>query len=216
MQEIIQAIQEHASPRLYDWLILVVALLAIVISGLAAYFAYRLNQKQSAILEQQNRIALFDKRHEVYLYILPLYSYGLNCNDDKIEKNGSNDIYFVIFDILCENYRRFLPQHDELFLDSFESKEYNLSYLKDDIRHFIDGLEKIHITITSKLPLLFEPKICEGYIKLYLKMLHILTLSLKFTDDEKMEKEILEFNLQAYYFSRVTFQKAIDVMELHK
>ena len=56
----IKTMQAHADPRPYDWWIFWVAVASAVVSVVITSFIYC---RQSAILKQQNRIALFEKRH---------------------------------------------------------------------------------------------------------------------------------------------------------
>jgi len=89
INQLIEAISAHAEPRDYDLWVFGISILGILASLSVAYFAYRLNkkqieiakkqseisaeqtqiaQKQTEIMEQQNKIALFEKRHELYIF----------------------------------------------------------------------------------------------------------------------------------------------------
>ncbi|MCI1958406.1 MAG: hypothetical protein LKJ25_02130 [Clostridia bacterium] len=65
--EIVQAINNLAKPRQFDYLTLGVAFLSIVISGIAIFVAIQVPNK---IAKHQNKIALFEKRYEVYNKLL--------------------------------------------------------------------------------------------------------------------------------------------------
>lgn len=64
--DVCKEIKRHAKPRVYDWLSFVVSALSIACSIAAIIVAIDIPNK---IAEQQNKIALFEKRYEVYCEI---------------------------------------------------------------------------------------------------------------------------------------------------
>lgn len=68
--EVIQALSEIkdsldalAQPRPIDWLAIMISFLSMAVSGVAVWFAVQIPKK---IAKEQNRIALFEKRYEMY------------------------------------------------------------------------------------------------------------------------------------------------------
>ena len=63
MEELIKAIQELGNLSWIDYVQLGLTIVTILISALALFYAIRVPKK---IAEEQNKIALFDKRYEVF------------------------------------------------------------------------------------------------------------------------------------------------------
>lgn len=83
MEEILAAIQKAAdtiaTPNCAAWLSILLSFLAIVVAGHVAL-------KQAKISEQQNRIALFEKRMECYTTIQNLLVVGKQMEDIEVNK----------------------------------------------------------------------------------------------------------------------------------
>lgn len=62
MNDLVAAIQMQSQVRLYDWCILGLTLISIIVSSFAIFFAIRVPTK---IALEQNKIAMFDKRYSV-------------------------------------------------------------------------------------------------------------------------------------------------------
>ena len=63
MEELIHAIQNVGNPGWIDYVQLVVTSLSVLISVVALFYAIKVPKK---IAEEQNKIALFEKRYEVF------------------------------------------------------------------------------------------------------------------------------------------------------
>ncbi len=96
IQKLIEGLTE---PTCFDWLTLVISVIAIVISGVAIYYAIQVPKK---IAEQQNKIALFDRRFEVcYAFKSYRSTYSIYLAD--FEENKGNEVGFDIFLKLLES-----------------------------------------------------------------------------------------------------------------
>ncbi len=61
-----QDLQNLTIPKPYDWLILFVSGLSVVLSFVIFIRQTKISKKQTEIMEQQNKISLFEKRYKVY------------------------------------------------------------------------------------------------------------------------------------------------------
>lgn len=92
--ELVQAINNIANnvdalaqPRFIDWLAVVLSIFSIVISGAAIWFAVRVPK---TIADRQNKITLFEKRHDSYSAILSLEVFA-RALDQKMFQKGARD-----------------------------------------------------------------------------------------------------------------------------
>lgn len=82
------SIDALAQPRLIDWLAVCVSLMSAVISGVAIWFAVRVPKK---IAEQQNKIALFEKRYHAYTSLLTLQRFSSALNKEFLKDNTPDE-----------------------------------------------------------------------------------------------------------------------------
>lgn len=86
-KDIFEAIQKAAetiaTPNIAAWLSVVLSFLAIVVASIVAWkqgiimkTQNEIAQKQAAISEQQNKIALFEKRYDVYYEVVKIIGIG--------------------------------------------------------------------------------------------------------------------------------------------
>lgn len=77
-EEILAAIQKSAEkiaePNCADILSVVFSFLAIVVAGVVAWRQNKISKQQADISEQQNKIAVFDKRYDLYDTVLKCIS----------------------------------------------------------------------------------------------------------------------------------------------
>ena len=100
MDELLVTIQDAANtiatPNWADIMSVVFSLLAIIVAGFVAWRQNEISRKQSDIADKQNRIALFEKRFEIYNILLCCHSsvfiLKLLRKDEDILKN-----LFIIF-----------------------------------------------------------------------------------------------------------------------
>ena len=70
MEELINAIQDLGKISWIEYIQLVATVISIIISGLAVYCAVKVPKK---IADEQNKIALLEKRTEIYLYFVDMF-----------------------------------------------------------------------------------------------------------------------------------------------
>lgn len=84
---ITESINALAQPRFIDWLAVILSFFSIIISGVAIWFAVRVPKK---IADRQDKIALFEKRHDAYSSILSLKVFA-EALDREEYKDGGKD-----------------------------------------------------------------------------------------------------------------------------
>lgn len=97
MEELIKAVQELGKPGCLDYIQLVATVISVIISALAVYYAVKVPKK---IADEQNKIALFEKRNSVYVglsemfFNRPIFSTAVfNSIDERKNKKPVFDNY---------------------------------------------------------------------------------------------------------------------------
>ncbi len=118
---IVGAINQHAEVRPYDIDMYEVAVagvfascVAVLISAIALWLSYKLNKNQTKFLEEQNKIAMLEKRKELYKVFEELVqgvllsktfveniNKDLNVCDDKINIENSHELQLKHRKIVC-------------------------------------------------------------------------------------------------------------------
>lgn len=82
LEELIVAVNGLANPTFFDWITLLVSGVAVIISGLAIYYAIMVPK---TLANQKNRITLFEKRYGFYLVLLDLHGvlHGIRELEDR-------------------------------------------------------------------------------------------------------------------------------------
>lgn len=125
MDEILVAIQEAAdkiaAPNWADIMSVCFSLAAVVVACIVAWRQNEISRKQTDIADKQNKIALFEKRVEIYDILL-------SCStSSKIEKmvDENEDILeylFVLFAKIKGEYREFDRNEARLYLMNCSAK----------------------------------------------------------------------------------------------
>ena len=125
-EDIVAAIEAHAFPTYFDWIILASSLFAMVLT----FIIYK---RQTDIMEQQNRIALFEKRYQCYKAIQPLINVGIKYNKYTSEKYNKFSPH--------TNARLYLFNYLEEInmLYNYElNYQLQLTFIRDENKNFID------------------------------------------------------------------------------
>lgn len=171
VQALIDAIHQLAQPTFFDWLNLVVSVVAIMISGIAIYSAILVPKK---LADHKNRISLFEKRYSIYLLLLDLYgvlrhitpeSHGENPNivkeameQLKFQQGFTNNYkfythiitaldspqYLFSFDVKHPNYAQFQKAVDCGLLALVEDSSEEV-----DVLPIVQNLEFFYVTVKS-------------------------------------------------------------------
>lgn len=87
LQTIADNIQAASQPGVIEYLSIVISFISVVVSGFAIWFAVQVPNK---IAEEQNRIAIFEKRYSVYREIYRCHTFGFIAqfteNSDEVRK----------------------------------------------------------------------------------------------------------------------------------
>lgn len=159
----INAINQHAKPRTYDWIALVVSCLGILISTIAIIVAIRVPLK---IAEKQDKIALFEERYNIYNELKTIddflndYYETRSCvidslpveNLDELTKDQREAIYY---ESLWETY---------IHQNEYPSIESTSTILKLQAQT-IDPLDIMFSDITSE-----EIELCKNFYSTYRAM----------------------------------------------
>lgn len=108
MDELLVAIQEAAktiaAPNWADIVSVGFSLLAVIVAGIVAWRQNEISRKQTSIADKQNRIALFEKRLEIYDILL-----FCNANIEGMKSLGENeDILKHLLIVLSDNPEEYL------------------------------------------------------------------------------------------------------------
>lgn len=86
-EEILAAIQKAAetiaTPNWAAILSVIISLLAVVVAGFVAWKQIEISKRQADISNKQNKIALFEKKYEVYCELFKVISIGGQIDDSK-------------------------------------------------------------------------------------------------------------------------------------
>ena len=95
MEELIRVIQELGELSWMDYVQLILTIITIIISAVALIFAIRIPRK---IAEEQNRIALFEKRYNIFQFYEKCISFSnaLKRAETLEEMQKSCDFSFEI------------------------------------------------------------------------------------------------------------------------
>lgn len=157
---ITNAIKSHAKPRKYDWIVLIVSCFSIVFSASAIFVAVHIPKQ---IAEQQNKIALFEKRFAVY--------HELKIIDNFL--NGYYDTYLIAINNLpIENLEELSQeQREAIYYKSLWEGEIQLNQysINDDVGAIlklqsqnIESLSLLFYDITSD-----EETLCKDFFNAY-------------------------------------------------
>lgn len=116
MEDLIIAIQSLGQKDCFDYIQLVATVISIIISAIAVYIAVRIPKQ---IAEQQNKIALFEKRFECYIVIQRITTFALKIKDSK----NSEDIKARFLSIMGYNNNCFSEMSFAQMLISFQNME---------------------------------------------------------------------------------------------
>ncbi len=158
-QAIIEAINAHALPRNYDWLILIVAGFSVLVGFISIILSWKLNKKQSAMFEQQNNIALFEKRYEILNTLEDFTAKYVDLTTKMIEQNATIDGNFL------KNFISILFK--DFYSDNFTLKE-KVEKLRREIKKsiLIFNLSKEEIQLIDNFA-----SICDLFTIKYLNVL---------------------------------------------
>ncbi len=103
---IVGAINSHAEVRPYDWLLLSVTLFGVLLSFIVLW-------RQTGIMKQQNKIALFEKRYK-YFSIYRQLSLNISILDEVFEKiNNSDKDYIFIRKVIFSTLLYLIHENNE-------------------------------------------------------------------------------------------------------
>lgn len=163
------ALRDLADVRPYDLCILGVAVASVIVSTIVAVVAYRLNRRQikianrqskiskeqteisrvqTKVMEQQNSIALFEKRYEVYSCIEKIISqaFFIKSNKNPTILNSDSDKLNMLFITLRANTSTSsLMENSNYIVSNFEKLE--LLFLIDENDR--DLIKNIKIMISA-------------------------------------------------------------------
>ena len=154
-EEILAAIQKSAEkiaePNCADILSVVFSFLAIVVAGVVAWRQNKISKQQADISEQQNKIAVFDKRYDLYdtvLKCISLSEFIFTLFEGKVIQEASrvcSKLKQSEF-LFSENVSIYLSKLSESLLcfilaDAPANQNKSLSILKEDYCQVIKNLK---------------------------------------------------------------------------
>lgn len=154
----INAINQHAKPRKYDWIALVVSCLGILVSAIAIIVAVNVPRQ---IAEQQNKIALFEKRFNVYNELKAIddflndYYKTQELTNDSLDELSKKEQEIISYQSIWEGeiHQNRYPNIEDIFaILSLQSQT-------------IESLDFLFSDITSE-----EMELCENFYNTYRAM----------------------------------------------
>lgn len=133
MEEILTAIQEAANtiaaPNWADIMSVCFSLFAIIVAGVVAWRQNEISRKQKDIADKQNKIALFEKRFEIYDI---LSSCSASAQVIKmLNKNENEDVLQDLFFVFVNNpmqHKNFNRDEARIYLTNCASKLQSASF----------------------------------------------------------------------------------------
>ena len=138
MEELIKAIQELGNLSWIDYVQLGLTIVTILISALALFYAIRVPKK---IAEEQNKIALFDKRYEVFQLFERCVSFNKALQKSETEEEMRKDC-MLLFDEL---------KYEELDFKIVMKKVYTFEHTLHQMEFLFPGIleNDVHELYTS-------------------------------------------------------------------
>lgn len=131
MDEIVVAIQNAANtiatPNWADIMSVCFSLAAVIVACIVAWRQNEISRKQTSIADKQNRIALFEKRLEIYDILK-----SCNSSVEIIKSLGENEdilkYLFIIFSDKPEEYREYNRNEARLYLTDYSIKLHRAAF----------------------------------------------------------------------------------------
>ena len=123
LQKLIIAIEAHAQPRPYDWMLLVFTALSIMLSFTAIWCTIRVSKNQ-------NDTELFDKRFDVYQKVDALHTLQKSVKHARIKYNNNYPIVIDSLKILFIQY----VDTQTLVLNSKVVGEFYYNYIFNELK----------------------------------------------------------------------------------
>lgn len=121
--KVAEEIYNLSQPRIYDWLILFVAILSSILSILSIYFAIKNPQK---IADRQDRISLFEKRYKIYQLYTEYYALALciGCvkGREEVQRHFLCTYYGAWNDSLLDNFEEISNKMKQIRFELSQSK----------------------------------------------------------------------------------------------
>ncbi len=138
MEELIKAIQELGNLSWIDYVQLGLTIVTIIISALALFYAIRVPKK---IAEEQNKIALFDKRYEVFQLFERCVSFNKALQNSETIEDMRKDC-MLLFDEL---------KYEELDFKIVMKKVYTFEHTLHQMEFLFPGIleNDVHELYTS-------------------------------------------------------------------
>ena len=152
MEELIEVIQGLKQPGCIDYIQLGSAIVSVIASIIAVFVAIRVLK---TIAENQNKIALFEKRYELFQFYRKCQSFlyaifEIDCKNTNIKgilillskfENASYQIHFLFPKIKEEDARKLYLALYYFILQIVKSEVYDINDVEDNKKDFILKME---------------------------------------------------------------------------
>lgn len=97
------SIDAAAQPRFIDWIAIVMSGLSVIVSGIAIWFAVQVPRK---IADRQDKIALFEKRYELYSLLNGWRYLSEQIIAFAMTNNDARSFFIVLYDDGCQDHTK--------------------------------------------------------------------------------------------------------------
>ena len=135
-----ELVQALAQPEFIDWLAVILSAFSMAISGAAIWFAIRVANKQ-------NKIALFEKRYELYMQYVKYYALaveiGLANNRGEIQRAWLDIDRFTWDESMIDDRKKITARTEEIRFKMLQSRFLFDSDIGTNISDFINLITDI-------------------------------------------------------------------------
>ena len=128
MEDLIRAIQDLGQYAFWDYILFGANVISVIISAFALFAAIRVPKK---IAENQNKIALFEKRYECFQFFEKCYLFGKALKNNENRNDMKKDC-LILFDINVES----------IDLETLSKKLHHFEYMLHQMEFLFPGLKE--------------------------------------------------------------------------
>lgn len=136
MEDLIRAIQDLGQYTFEDYILFGANVISVIISAFALFAAIRVPKK---IAENQNKIALFEKRYECFQFFEKCYLFGKTLKSNENRNDMKKDC-LILFDINVES----------IDLETLSKKLHHFEYMLHQMEFLFPGLKEESINSLFK------------------------------------------------------------------